>query len=332
MRQFLLRVSLFVTIPLVLLTILYFISDPYKTLKPFSLDYFDPMNRDYLSSELFLMNYPEQKYDSFVFGSSRGGGINTYHWAKYLSIGAKTFLFQAWDETLTGIEQKISYIDKSGYDLKNALVLIDIPGTFAKDQAPTEALSIKDPAISGQPVWQYQMILLYDFIQKPSQWIKAIKELLNSSAPEVSFDIITNDWDKNNQYLNVSFPPQKDSLRNMSSVSRAVFLREVSNKSGSDVVTSDPLINDRFLMQLNHIKQVFDRHKTSYLILITPGYCYSSPSIASEDEEVLRRVFGDSFVFNYSGENELSCDYNNYSDPKHFGLYVGWCMIEDIYN
>ena len=67
MRRFLKRVFFFVAIPVLLLAIVYFITDPYKTLKPFSLEYFDLTNRDYLSSELFLMNYPEQKYDSYVF-------------------------------------------------------------------------------------------------------------------------------------------------------------------------------------------------------------------------------------------------------------------------
>lgn len=124
MRRFLRRVLLFVATPTVSLSALYLITDPYKTLKPFSLEYFDLTNRDYLSSELFLMNYPEQHYDSFVFGSSRGCGINTDHWAKYLPDGSKQFLFQAWFETITGIDQKVSYIDEHGYDLKNAIVLL----------------------------------------------------------------------------------------------------------------------------------------------------------------------------------------------------------------
>lgn len=96
MRRFIVRISLFIVSPLALLLIIYLVTDPYRTLRPFSLDYFDDTNRDYLSSELFLMNYPSQHYDSYIFGSSRASGFNTYHWLKYLPEGSNQFLFQGW--------------------------------------------------------------------------------------------------------------------------------------------------------------------------------------------------------------------------------------------
>ena len=70
MGRFLKQISLLLFVPLLLLAAVYFVTDPYKTLRPFSLTYFDSTNRDYLSSELFVLNYPEQTYDSFIFGSS----------------------------------------------------------------------------------------------------------------------------------------------------------------------------------------------------------------------------------------------------------------------
>ena len=331
MRRFLLRVSLFVAIPLVLLLVLYVVTDPFKTLKPFSLEYFDQTNRDYLSSELFLKNNPEQHYDSFVFGSSRGCGLNMYHWKKYLPEGSNPYLFQAWGETLTGIEQKISFIDKNGVALDNAIILIDIPGSFDDDQTPTDALSIKDPTISGQPRWLFHGILVLDFLQKPSQWLRAIKTYYVDSPPEICFDVVTNDWYKDNSRLDISIPPPKDSLKNMSQISRTAFIKEISNKSDKDLVVSKPLINSAFLDQLYRIRSVFDKHGTNYRIVITPGFCYTNPAIAPQDDAVLRRVFGDKNVFDYSGKNWLSSDYNNYSDSGHFGLFVGWHIIEDIY-
>lgn len=331
MYSFLKRVLFFVLIPIALLGGLFVITDPYKVLKPFSLSYFDITNRDYLSSELFLMNYPEQRYDSFIFGSSRGCGINTYHWAKYLKEGSNPFLFQGWLETMTGIEQKVTYIDKMGYELNNALILIDIPDTFADDQIPTGALSIKDPAISGQPKWKHRLILFYDFIQKPSQWIRSIRRRILKDQTDITFDVITNDWDANNKNLDLSIPPEKDSLKNMSVKARAAFLKEIKQKSDSDLVESDPLINDHFVEQLRHIKTIFDNHNTDYRIFITPGYCYTSPAISSKDLFLLKQLFGSERVFNFSGKNNLTSDYNNYSDSNHFGLYVGWYMIENSY-
>lgn len=332
MRRFLIRVLLFVLIPVLGLTVLYFISDPYKTLKPFSLQYFDSTNRDYISTELFLMNSRQYDYDSFIFASSRGCGLNTYHWKEYLDDDALPFLFQAWGETLTGIEQKVSFLDERGNRLKNALILIDIPGTFAQKQLPTEALSIKDPAVSQQPKWQYQMILLYDFLQKPTQWTRAIRGLSSHKQPQVGFDTVTNDWEKNRLYYDFDTPPLKDSLNNLSSKKRKEFLRDNAFRTETDIKTSKELITEKHIQQLNRIKDVFNKHDTEYRIIITPGYCYSYPTISPVDLNILYSIFGTEKVFDYSGKNVLTSDYNNYSDPNHFGLYVGYKIIENIYN
>lgn len=331
MSKFCKRLLLFVLIPVFGLVFLYFVSDPYRTLKPFSLDYFDTTNRDYLSSELFLANNPVYHYDSFIFGSSRGCGINTYHWANYLPEGSKQFLFQAWSETLTGIEQKIDYIDSHGYELNNALVLFDIPGTFKDNQIPTEALALKDPTISLQPRWKHQMILLFDFVQKPSQWIKAIRSLTHSSTPSITFDVVTNDWYIDNQKASLTVPPVKDSLSDLSNKAKSDFLHDLI-QSDEAIGICDPLINNELKLQLEHIRDVFERNKTDYRIVITPGYCYTFDSISPNDLIVLESIFGKNRVFDYSIKNGLNSDYNNYSDPNHFGRYVGWHIIEDIYN
>ena len=331
MSGFIKRLLWFFLIPISGLVILYFVSDPYRTLKPFSLDYFDTTNRDYLSSELFITNYPAYHYDSFIFGSSRGCGINTYHWAKYLPEGSKQFLFQAWNETLTGIEQKISYIDSHGYELNNALVLLDIPGSFQDKQLPTEALAIKDPMISLQPRWKYQMFLLYNFVQKPSQWIKAVRSITNKSTPNITFDTVSNDWDINNQYADLSVAPAKDSLCDLSNKAKTDFLHDL-DLSDDAISTSEPLINDKLKVQLEHIREIFGRNQTDYRIVITPGFCYSFSSISPLDLTILESVFGKNRVFDYSSKNELNSDFNNYTDPNHFGSYVGWHIIDGIYN
>lgn len=332
MGRFLKRIALLLLIPLLLLVAVYLVTDPYKTLRPFSLTYFDSINRDYLSSELFVLNYPEQQYDSFIFGSSRGCGINTYHWLKYLPEGSKQFLFQAWSETITGIDQKVSYIDEHHIDLNNAIVLIDIPGSFSRPQLTTDALSIKDPRFSHQARWVHQSILFFDFLQKPSQWVRAIKARLHPQAPYVGFDDVSNDWSRSNRDRDLTCIPERDSLENLSSVARATFIRDFVNNPDVVLPSSKNLIDDSLLRVLNHIHDVFLRHDTDFRVIITPGYCYKYPPISSHDLGILQSVFGEENVFNFSGRRDLTSDYNSYSDPNHFGLRIGWQMIEEMYN
>lgn len=332
MGRFLKWIGILLLTPLLLLAAIYFIADPYKTLHPFSLTYFDNTNRDYLSSELFITNYPEQAYDSYIFGSSRGGGINTYHWKKYLPEGSSVFLFQAWSETITGIDQKISYIDEHQYSLRNALVLIDIPGSFAKSQLPTEAMSIKDPRFSGQPRWVFQAILLFDFFQKPSEWVRALRNLLHPHRPYIVFDVVSNDWEKGNRNIDVDILPRQDSLRNLSRTAKAAFFKNYVDNPHAAIPSDDSEIDESLVRKMIHIRDVFQRHNTDYRIIITPGYCYQYPPISSRNLELIQSIFGAKNVFNFSERIELTSDYNNFADPNHFGLRIGWQMIEEIYN
>ena len=332
MGRFLKRIVILLLVPVLLLAAVYFVTDPYKTLRPFSLTYFDDTNRDYLSSELFVKNYPEYQYNSYVFGSSRGGGINTYQWLKYLPEGSSQFLFQAWGETITGIDQKISYLDEHNYSLDNALILIDIPLSFSKPQLPTLAMSIKDPRFSHQPRWVFQAILFYDFIQKPSEWLRAVRKWRHSVPPSVTFDPISNDWEKGNKELDLSNPPEKDNMRSLSGKARTVFLKDYVYNPYVALPESKSVIDGPMTEIMNHIKSIFDRNGTNYRIVVTPAYGYQYPAISEEDMRILQTIFGEEYVYDYSGRRDITLDYENFSDPNHFGLNIGWQILEEVYN
>jgi hypothetical protein len=281
---------------------------------------------------LFVRNYPEFRYNSYVFGSSRGGGINTYHWLKYLPEGSSQFLFQAWGETITGIDQKISYIDEHGYPLDNALILIDIPLSFSKPQLPTLAMSIKNPRFSHQPRWVFQTILFYDFLQKPSEWLRAIRKWRRSSPPSVTFDPISNDWEKGNKELDLSSSPEKESMRNLSVKAKTVFLKDYVDNPYVALPESKSVIDGPMIKIMTHIKSIFDRKGTNYRIVVTPAYGYQYPAITEEDLQILQSVFGEEYVYDYSGRQDITLNYENFSDPNHFGLNIGWQILEEVYN
>ena len=332
MKRFLIRIVSFVCLPVIVLLVVYLVTDPFKTLRPFSLQYFDETNRDYLSSELFLRNDPQYHYNAFIFGSSRCCGFNSYHWKHYLPEGARQFMFQAWSESLTGIEQKIDYLDANGNAIDHAIVMLDIPGSFSEEQLPKKVLSIKHYQFSGQSKPAFQAILFSGFILKPSKWISSIRESFRPARAVFPTDTVSNDWGKENQYADIAVQPQKDSLSNCSAISKASFLKQIENLSDNDLKVSDPLIDEAFRRQLIHIKDVFEKHHTDYRIVVSPAYCYTHPAINPKDLELLWEIFGSDRVFDYSGKNEFTADYNNFSDPGHFGPCVGWQIIEDMYN
>ena len=329
MKRFIIDILLFITIPLILLVGIYVWTDPFRCLHEFDINDVDATNREYMSTELFLRNEPTYHYNSFIFSSSRGGGINTYQWKQYLPEGAQPFLFQAWGENLTGIEMKMDYLCEHQVPIDNALILIDIPGTFGDVQISNNALGMKHYIFTGQTKFEYNAIQFLNFIQKPSFWEASIKNKVQDVRIPCESDTITNDWVRTNRY-NYTELPLQDSLRLCSDMTRRTFFAQIA-QSGEVVHVSEPLINERFEGQLRHIRAILEVNQTDYYIIITPAPFYTNPAINPRDLETLQAIFGTERVYNYSGKNKYTEDYNNFSDPSHFGLRVGYMIIEDIY-
>lgn len=329
MKRFLITISLVIVIPLIILAGIYLWTDPFRCIHSFDINDIDITNREYLSTELFLRNNPTYHYNSFIFSSSRGGGINTYQWKQYLPDGAQPFLFQAWGESLTGMEMKLEYLSKHNVPIDNALLLIDIPGTFRKDQISHDALSIKHYMFTGDSKFIYNVWQFSNFIQKPTLWGQSIKDKLHQKQVACESDTITNDWEGNNRLNYTELPPQ-DSLRNCSNLAKQTFLAKIEH-SDKSIGVSEPLITEHFECQLQHIKSILDANHADYHIIITPAPCYTNPAINPADLVLLQDIYGLEHVHNYSGKNEMTEDYNNFSDPSHFGLRVGYMIIENIY-
>jgi len=315
MKRFIIKILCFFGIPLLFIIASYIITDPFGTIKPFSLFYKMSPNREYQSFELFKHNFKKQRYNSFIFGSSRGCGLNTYQWKKYLSKSSKPFLFQAWGETLTGIYQKIAYLRNKNIRIQNAIILIDIPGSFSKKQEPTEAIGIKHYELSEKTKLYYQSNLFIAYL-KPSEIYNSINAYYHKNPTVINFDTITNDWNKNNKYIKTC--PKQDRTLN-----KDKFI------SVSETISS-PLIDKNMKIVLDSIKKIFNENHTIYKIIVTPAY--TKEKINPKDLEILQKLFDKKNVYNYSGNNEITSDKYNFMDINHFDGIVGWKIIEEVYN
>ena len=309
---------------------IYLWTDPFKCLHEFDMSDTDQTNREYLSTELFLRNYEQQRYNSFIFGSSRGCGMNTYRWKTYLSDQARPFIFQAWSETLTGIELKLDYLDRNQVSLDNVLIMFDIPGAFEKQQLPSKALSMKHFAFTEKSRGSYNVMQFFNFLQKPSLWVSSVKKTLKKEKLFCVSDTLSNDWDNQSRFL-CDVIPRQDSLKGCSAISRDEFLHRIASLTDDDIEVSEPLITASFEDKLRHIMDILERNHTDYYVILTPAYCYTNPTVNPSDLEILKAIFGDDRVFDFTGKNEMTEDYNNFSDPNHFGQRVGWMMLEKVY-
>lgn len=330
MKRFIITILCAVGIPVLLVLGVFLWTDPFKILHPFDVHDINSTNREYLSTELFIHNKDSVHYDSFVFSSSRGGGINTYTWKSYLPEDAQPYLFQAWSESLTGIELKMNYLEQQQIPIRNALLLIDVPGSFAQEQLPTAALSMKHYLFTKTPQWIYVMRQFWNFLSKPSEWIKSVHQKLSGYHEECMSDLISNDWDGTN-YMCYNKLPGWDSLQGMSARTKQLLIDELPYKTEADRVECQPMITPEFEEQVRRIKAILDRNKTDYHVIVTPGYAYAYPYINENDLMCLEEIFGAERVHDYSRRWDITTDYRYFQDPGHFGQRVGWIMLHDIY-
>ena len=94
---------------------------------------------------------------------------------------------------------------------------------------------------------------------------------------------------------------------------------------------SKPLITESFEDQHRHVKTILDGNKSDYYVILTPAYYYTSPAVNPSDLGKLKYIFGADRVYDFTGKNEMTDDYNIFTDPNHFGQRVGWLILEIIY-
>lgn len=330
MKRFLKTLFLFLGIPLAVLLGMYYWTDPFRCIHPFDIDDTDQTNREYLSTELFLRNYNIHNYNSFIFSSSRGCGMNTYRWKTYLPSDARPFIFQAWSETLTGVELKMDYLYKNHVPIDYAMIMLDIPSTFDQVQLSHEAMSMKHFLFTSKSRFVYNSVQFFNFIQKPSLWLSSVKKTLKQYKEPCCSDTISNDWDKNNRFT-FNLVPDQDSLRDCGEITRQNFFAKISHRDNREIEISEPLITEAFECQLRHLKTIFESNGTDYYLILTPAYCYTNPAVNPSDLAKLKTIFGENRVYDFTGKNSMTDDYNNFTDPNHFGQRVGWMILEEVY-
>ncbi len=127
-------------IPLILFILFYTYYDPFKVLRDYK-NYSSSevvLNRDYVSTTMFLKNHKKNNYNSFIFGSSRTLAFRTKVWSKYLTKKDKIFVFDASSESIYGIYTKLKYLDSKKIKITNAIIVICRDRTFEYFGARTQ--------------------------------------------------------------------------------------------------------------------------------------------------------------------------------------------------
>lgn len=318
-------------VPFFVLLAAYIVIDPFMVIfkyKDFNRRSCIPKNRDYVSSEVYMMNRETEKYNSFIFGSSTALFVRPSTWMSYLPDKAKVFSFDASRENIIGIWSKIKYIDHMNDPIENAVFVIDY--NYAFDKLDMEnVLFVKHPRIFHSSWYKFQYKNLLKIFNISLIRSLVVYGLTKEFKPYMS-DCLLNERSYinpvTNEYSNFSIQEElnADSLRYYE-----IRRNRFPERCSMQCEYRQQITNDQIKM-LNEIKRVFVKHDTDYKIIIAPNY--QQISLNKNDLEILWSVFGPDHVFDFTGINRISDEKSNFYDGLHFKPYVGKQLLDVAYN
>lgn len=330
MHRFLRQIIRFALVLFALLLVpalLYIRLDPYRDMDKYnnySWEYNFQLLGD-LNTKKFLRG--KHTYDSFIFGSSRTGGL----YACYLNTlfpGASFYQYANWSEKIEGIEAKLALLQEENIPIKNAVVYLDTDYTFLG----TGTMQSDDHyRLTGKSAFSYYIEHFFQFyVHFNLNKLKILwgKQPVKKFHPNWHSDLITNDmnhtcadsvWQKH--YGDTLTAEQvaeiDDRIKN-----GFFYQRATEQQYAGDQIS----IHERKMLE--HIREIFRKNHTNYYVVITPIYDQVKFSLA--DREILHELFGDR-VYDFSGINAFTENpYNFRRDRKHFRPYVSYRMMHEI--
>jgi len=339
MRAFIKNIILFTLVcfgPFILLLIAgYFYYDPFKVLNKYCNEDYNyanlpviPKNRDYMSTELFLKNYPAYHYNSFIFGSSRSLSARPSAWKKYLNPADHPFSFDATGESLYGIYRKIKFLDERKIEIKNAIIFLCRDWSFLHDSNPDVFLFTKHPAISGESSFNFQsrffMIYFdkrflkafytYKFTHQYYNWMQGI--IINDN--KMFYDTVTN------ELHNITI----DSIINADQAGYYSKRKDIFYPRTGETLDSVNRINGKYIFMLSEIKRILEKNKSNYKVVCSP--LYDEVKFSPHDKQLLKQFFGPC-LYDFTGKNELTEKVSNYYEVNHFRPFVGDSIFSAVY-
>jgi hypothetical protein len=285
------------------------------------------LNRDYVSTEMFKKNYPTSRYNTFLFGSSRVVGISLKGFEKRLPSGAVAFSFDASAESLEGIYLKIKYLHSQKVELKNVLVLLCRDFGFRAGKHEGH-LMIKHPNLSSESWWSFhQSFLLSYFV--PTFFIPFYDyKFTNTYKPYMkSAGIVKNKttiYELDNNALHIS-PVDEEIEKSPTAYYEKNKDQFYERQAGR--TAESPQISPNHLAMLKEMKEIFEKQKTNYSIVISP--LYEQVHLHKKDIEVMTKLFGNRF-YDFAGKNYFTENKYHYYENSHFRPIVGDSILKII--
>lgn len=288
------------------------------------------LNREMVTTTTFNNFRAKEKFDSFIFGSSRSQAFKCENWKPYLDTIAKPFHFDASGDGVWGISKKVQYIDELGDSIKNALVVIDREGlgiTYPR----SGHLFVSMPCVSKLSKVDYYSNFLRASLNPKFLIAYSDYSLFGTYRGYMGHLIRNSKYENltNKRNCDIWYGYDKEIKVDSLGYYNSLIEKEVFYPRPKPDFVKCPVTSEEIVL-LKNIKRIFSKHKTKYKIVISP--IYDQIPMEKEQLELLEEIFGKQNIYNFSGKNEFTNAISNYYETSHYRPHVANKIFDFIYS
>ena len=287
-KKFILR-SLLASLPFFLLVAFYVFRDPFHVVHPIisNSDGRDSVvagnNAGFVSVETYLAHNSEQHYDSFIFGSSMSQNFKARDWQQHIGNDASILHF----------DQKM----------------------LRRHPVENDILYAQHPATTGAHNWFNFHCIFFNALRNTSMLKKTILNKIDEEKEQQKRqlnDEVADRTDINNEvyYSIIDSLLEHDPSKFFTPERLATRIHaKLPGQVG-------PAINEELETQLKTIKEILDKNKTNYLVLVPP--CNYKQTLMKPDLWVMKSIFGQDKVYDFSSaEDYVNNEFFYYDKMGH---------------
>jgi len=319
--------------PLLILIFRYIYLDPYCDFnidKTYSLKYWFNSLGDFSTKK--LIKNKDFNRNTFIFGSSRSTHIYGCYLQKSVFKNDKKihpYFFGNYGESIGGIYQKLSFLTKNGYKIKNAIILLD-PDIAFESTGDAKTYDYHSFVNRGQ-IYDYVYHFNSYFSNQNNDLQYKLKILFGLPISDSIVYLHKSDPISNDQgHICKNYIPFNDSLfiqKKMKSKKHLEFIKNSSDFKLKKFRVKDKISTNE-IHYIKKIKQIFDKNNSQYVLIISPLLNYER--FTKKDLNHLNNIFGSKFILNFSGKNNITVHAENFKDPKHFNTLISKEIIDSI--
>ena len=334
MRRFAKLLAWFIS-PLVMLLACYVAADPFKVVWNYETFYPErvaggvSLNPAHVATQNDRRLQPRMGYDSFILGNSRSIYYPVAQWQRHLPEGARCYHYDAANESLLGLWQKLQFVERQGGELRNVLMVVDA-GLLEKTDCDHWHLCETPPALTGyRNLVSFHWYNLKTFVTPTFLLAYADYRLTGQLRPYMlRKSLLTDDMFVYDATSNeCSFAPLEQQIADGIYYTQE-RLRVFDGVQHPDSV-SPAVIGPRQHEMLDSISVLLARHAASVQVVVSP--LYNQIRLNPTDLRTLCDLFGPDHVHDFSGPNAWNADCHNYYEASHYRPSVAVALMDSVY-